>query len=333
MTNRPADTVATSQQTTSSQSRTAPLQESGSAPPGRVLLLLSGIALAYTAVNLLLKGVAGQAPPTLISALRLLPLFLYSSAAVSIHPGLGSTMGRVKQPGSARAVAALALASLSSYMVGNTIFQIAISRSSVGISVPSSQGGVILTGMLLGLFVFKERVSWQRLFGAAAVISGIALLSSRAPQPGEEIGLGVLLAGAAGACWVLSTVALRYAYRNGFGSTEALWFNSGAGLVGLVSITLLWFGTAAWDVSAGIYGQTLLVGCFNAVALTCSAMALRHVQISLVNLFSAASVALSAAGGVIFYGEPWTVGIAAGLSLALFGLVISQVKKEAPRAT
>ncbi len=84
-----------------------------------------------------------------------------------------------------------------------------------------------------------------------------------------------------------------------------------------------WHGpTLAWLLVAGV---------FNALALGSLSRALSLLPVTRVNALSTLQVALSAAGGVLLFAEPFTGLLALGLLLSITGTVMAQ-QRQGPGA-
>ena len=92
----------------------------------RTLSLLLGVLIGYTSINLL-RDVAGRVPATVVAMWRLAPLFLYA-AAMSAQPKEREVLRNALRSGRAnwKAVVGLVAGGVSSYVVGNTVFQHAL---------------------------------------------------------------------------------------------------------------------------------------------------------------------------------------------------------------
>lgn len=293
----------------------------------RTWLLLLGVLFGYTSVNLLLRNVAGNVPATVVAMWRLTPLFAYA-IVMNSRPDARAQLQRVARFGDGqwKAVLGLVAGGISSHVIGNTIFQLSLGLGGVGLAVPASQGGVIGTALLLGAFWFKERPAPQRIIGTLTMIGGIVVISwQHGLVMGESALLGVLVGAAAGGCWALSSVMLRYAYDFGFTPTSGQLINSGAGFIILLSISLM---TVGWQ---GVIPENtymlpmLLAGIINAATLTFIAMAVQRTEVVIVNMFSAGSLALSTLAAIWLFQEPWSGTLGVGLLLTVGGLIYAQV--------
>lgn len=292
----------------------------------RTLSLLLGVLIGYTSINLLLRDVAGRVPATVVAMWRLAPLFLYA-AAMSAQPKEREVLRNALRSGARnwKAVVGLVAGGVSSYVVGNTVFQHALALGGVGIASPASQGGVIWTALIVGALWFRETPGRHRIVGTLAMVAGIGLISW---QHGLSVGstavVGALVGAAAGACWALSSVMLRNAYNYGFTPTSAQLINSGAGFLILLVISISNVGWGGLVPEGNYIIPMLLAGVLNAATLTFVALAVQRTEVVVVNMFSAGSMALSTLGGVWLFGEPWSVTVALGLLFTVGGLIYAQ---------
>lgn len=290
------------------------------------MLLLLGVLLGYTSINLLLRDVAGNVPATVVAMWRLAPLFIYA-AVTSAKPGEREVLQRALRTGGRnwKAIVGLVAGGVASYVVGNTVFQSALTYGGIGIASPASQGGVIWTALIVGAIWFREKPSPQRIVGTLTMVLGIGLISwQHGLALGPSAPVGVLLGAAAGMCWTLSSVMLRNAYNYGFTPASGQLINSGAGFIILLVISLT---TVGWQgvVPEAIYIlPMLLAGIANAATLTFTALALQRTEVVVVNMFSAGSMALSTLGGVWLFGEPWSATVGLGLLFTVGGLIYAQ---------
>lgn len=313
-------------------SEQAASQKKAIATDWKTLRLLLGILAGYTIVNLVLRGISGRVPASMVAMWRLFPLCLYATAML-LRSSERQTLASLRLSARewAKVFLGLVLGGVSSYVVGNTLFQVAIAQTGVGVAVPAAQGGVIWAGLLAGALWFREKPSQARIAGAVIMVVGIAVLSWRPGASGASaLSTGLVYAVLAGCAWSLSGVMLRFAYKHGLtphaGQVISTW----------AAFIILWYTTASTQGSVlatsttppAVLLQMLLVGVVNAATLTFTALALRRTEVAVVNMFSAGSLALSTLGGVWFYGEPWSGMIALGLVLTLGGLVVANAAKK-----
>ncbi len=273
----------------------------------RTLSLLLGVLIGYTSINLLLRDVAGRVPATVVAMWRLAPLFLYA-AAMSAQPKEREVLRNALRSGARdwKAVVGLVAGGVSSYVVGNTVFQHALALGGVGIASPASQGGVIWTALIVGALWFRETPGRHRIVGTLAMVAGIGLISwQHGLSVGSSAVVGAWAGAAAGACWALSSVMLRNALQlrihADVGSVDQLRRRL-SHLLLVISISNVGWGGLVPEGNYII--PMLLAGVLNAATLTFVALAVQRTEVVVVNMFSAGSMALSTLGGVWLFGEP-----------------------------
>ena len=148
------------------------------------LRLLLGVLAGYTTVNLMLRGISGQVPPAVVAMWRLLPLCLYATAMMtreSERKALATLGSRGRQ--GLLVIVGLVFGGVASYVVGNTVFQQAITHTGVSLAVPAAQGGALWAGLIIGALWFRESPTLGRIVGTVVMVVGIAVLSEHKVAP------------------------------------------------------------------------------------------------------------------------------------------------------
>src|SRR5690606_21967329 len=100
----------------------------------KTLRLLLGILAGYPIDNLVLRGISGRVPASMVAMWRLFPLCLYATAML-LRSSERQTLASLRLSARewAKVFLGLVLGGVSSYVVGNTLFQVAIAQTGVGV--------------------------------------------------------------------------------------------------------------------------------------------------------------------------------------------------------
>lgn len=217
---------------------------------------------------------------------------------------------------------------------GNVVFQWALGKIGLALTVPLCLGAMIITGAWVGWTALGERITRRTLLSIAVLIVAVSVLSLGAPQASAalqgvaslqtwQVALGVAAACFSGVSYALLGVAIRGAAKQGCPAVTTLVTVSLAGILVLWPVSLARMGTAEmfateptslkWMIGAG------LANAFAFVALTKS---LELIGVVYVNSLNATQAALAAVAGVLIFGEPLSAALGLGVGLTAGGLLL-----------
>ena len=232
----------------------------------------------------------------------------------------------------ARVIPRLLMTAVIMQVGGNFLFQIALSRGGLALTVPLVFASIILTGALLGRFVLSEPVQGRTLISMGLVISAVVLLNFGAEaatlsvlgssSPGTVF-LACLAACASGFSYGFGGVMIRRTLREGVPVPATLIIISTTGLIGMGLAGGFGLG---YEVIRSVPLKTELTmlgsGIFNAIAFFSIGGALQRLPVVRVNLINASQAAMAAAAGVLVFQEPPTVTLIFGTALTALGLIV-----------
>lgn len=292
-------------------------------------------AIAYTIVNVMLRAAAPTIDGALGSLIRLVPVLVVAwvivlrAGAVEFRPSRPGFLGW-------RLILLLLAGGAASFALGNILYFGALREGGLGITVGGVQGGSVLGGMWIGTVFQREPPRREQLAGAGIIVLGLVAIGWA--QTGGSVGelwwLGLLLALAAGTTYAAANAISRTAQRRRPLVFVTLAASSVGGMVPLAVIVAVRELSVPGSVvaDAGSAGAVFLSGFANAVALGGLAMAVRHAPVATVNTISSSSVVLSFAASVVVFGESGSLPMIAGVALVTAGILVSQLRRGAPRS-
>lgn len=302
---------------------------------GSALGLLA--AVAYTTANLGLRNVAQGGDfdwAIFVSANKAAPVALIAWGLV----GWRSARGLPGLP-PRHLVLPLLLTGLVMQFGGNVMFQYALSRGGLALTVPLTFSTIILSGAILGRIVLKEPLSGRMLLAMATMMGAVAVLSQ-----GAEAASGALVANAGWQSTVLAIVSACVS-GCGYGScgvmvrrcvTSNLSYSATIVFISSVGLFVLW-PISAWrlgvreiaSIDSRIWLSMLAAGLANAVAFFSINAAYKRLSVVRVNLLNASQAALAAIAGVVLFAEPNTWWLRVGTAMTVLGLILS-ARRERP---
>ena len=304
--------------------------------PGLWAALYGGAsALGYTGANCCLRA-ATNVDPVWVSAVKAFP----TAAAMGVVLTLAASRGQSLFP-PWKIIKALILAGLFGQLVGNVLFQYSLGVVGIGLAVPLCMGMIILASALLARFYLHESVTLPAVLSMAVLIVAIWVLSLGAGDAYQSIAnqaprgwlllIGVAAACASGFAYAVLGVVIRY------GLTANCSITATTFLVCLVGVIALGLWSGVKIGVAGMLATTprdwyvmLAAGVFNLMAFLALARALQLMSVVYVNAVNASQVAMAAVAGVLFFREPLTVALAAGVFLTVLGLLLMP-RKDRPQ--
>jgi len=291
-------------------------------------------ALAYTAVNVMLRLAAPTIDPTLGSLLRLLPL---TSIAIVVMLVRGSGEVRPSAPAFLGwgLVGRLVLGGVLALVIGNTMYFLALTDAGLGVTVAGVQSGSVLGGLWIGLLLLRERPLRAQVIGAAFIVAGLAGVGIA--QTGNLAALwwlGLLFALGAGTTYAISNTLSRYVQQRRPVLFATLLIGNLGAIVPLVVI--LAARAAAGQhivVDQGSVTAVLAAGVANALAVASLALAVRTAPVATVNSISSASIVFSFVASILLFNETGSPPMVVGIGLVTAGIVVAQIRGRGPRPT
>lgn len=303
---------------------------------------LTGLALAivsaifYTGANMALRQLAGKPGvdwAIWVTANKALPAAALAWGIIGYRAWKGQPALPTRD-----VLKTLLFAGVVMQLVGNLMFQIALSFGGLALSVPLCFATLITTGAVLGRVFLGESITLRTAAAMGMLIASIGLLSQGAgtsTQAVREVGsawtvtLAVLTACLSGVGYGTCGVIIRSTLKRKLPLSATLMPMSTMGAVGLGAVSLFRLG------SEGILATTstevfvmLGAGLCNAVAFFAVGAALRHITVVQANMLNATQSAMCAVVGFLFFDEPWTWWL--GIGIILTGVGVGLVDKTAP---
>jgi drug/metabolite transporter, DME family len=289
-------------------------------------------ALAYTATNLTLRGLADSQSldwAVWISCLKGVPAAVIAWILVAHRAwrGLPALPPR-------RLVIPLIAMGLFMQFVGNVCFQWGLSLGGLALTVPLTFATLIGSGAVLGRIVLGEPITLRSVLAIGMLVISIAVLSLGAEEATRStlaesswtvILLAILSASLAGLAYGTCGVMIRRTTTGADNvslSGTLVWLST-SGVVGLGLVSWLRMGTAGLlETTTPEFLNMLLAGSLNAVAFFACGAALMRLSVVRVNLINASQAALCAAGGVLLFDEALTLWVVLGTLLTMGGLML-----------
>ncbi|MEM9702554.1 MAG: DMT family transporter, partial [Planctomycetota bacterium] len=228
---------------------------------------------------------------------------------------------------------------------GNLLFQEALGVLGLALTVPATFTGIILTGAGLGWLILGEPVRWRQGVSILLLIAATISLGMAAPDAAEAV-ISQALAGAeadpfavmmavtealaAGCSYGLMGVVIRGNKAQGVGVAGTLAPLSLAGLLSLALFLLIRTGRLPLAETPSVaYLPLCLAGVANAVAFFSIAAALQRIPVVRSNLLNASQAAMAGVVGVVWFAEPPTGWLLAGIALTIAGLGLLGLRRRA----
>jgi len=294
-------------------------------------------ALAYTVGNLGLRHVAvgGDLDWALfVSANKALPTALIGWGLLAWRvarglPGLPPVSMWVP----------LVLTGLVTQFGGDVMFQFALSRGGLALSVPLTFSTILVSGAVLGRLILREPLTPRMLLAMGTMMAAVAVLSQGAQSASQSLVVGAdwrttFLAVASaclsgigyGACGVM----IRRCVTSNLSYSATIVFISsvGAFVVGPVALVRLGLPAVA-ALSPVVWLIMLGAGMANGLAFFAVSAAFKRLSVMRVNLLNASQTAMASIAGVVLFAEPQTWWLVAGTVLTISGLVLSAGRERA----
>ena len=296
---------------------------------GTALALVS--AVLYTATNMCLKAAAdSNLDPYWIACLKAVPTLALTVALVGWDRSRGKRLGLT-----GRDWLALTLTGLIAHIGGNVAFQWGLGIVGLAAAVPLTFSMILVGGALMGRIWLGEGITTRSIVAIAILCASIALLGMHAEAARGELpatavqhtpfwtAVAIAVVCFSGVAYAVLGVVIRRMVTAGKGSAPTLLVISIAGVVALGLLSVGRLGVAgivatSWrDFQIMIWG-----GIFNAVAFYLLTKAFHLIPVAYVNVVNASQTALAAIAGVVYFHEPSTNSLIAGITLMTAGLFL-----------
>ncbi len=282
-------------------------------------------AVGYTAANICLRILAGDAPLVWITCVKeLVTVVVMGPWVVSRGwrglPSLPAT----------RSLLILAVAGLAVQLAGNLGLIWALGTVGLSVTIPVALGVSLAGSALLGRIFLSEAVSRRSAVAIGLLIASIALLKAGADQ-GEQlaavgplmVGLGVGVAALAGLSYASLTVVIRSTAAAAAPPQGIVFIVTGVGVVSLGPMSLWQLGPAGLlETPPDTLTLMLLAGGLNLIAFMGITKGLHLTTIVHANVISASQVALAAIAGILLFGEEPNVRLVLGVILTIIGMTL-----------
>lgn len=286
-------------------------------------------ALSYTATNVLLRAAAVDIDPWLGSMLRQVPVALLAWAMVTItrRPEVWPANDRFL---GWRFVVALVAGGTISFVIGNFLYFNALSSGGLGVTVSGSTSGLVLTGLLAGLLVLRERPALLGWIGAVVIGAGLVLVGIARGGATDGWLAGLFLAMGAGSGYASANVLTRMVQRSRPTTFVALAGTSLGGLGPLLVIQLIrGGGNPLAGADAAQVAIVLAAGCFNALALVGIVQSAKHVAVAVATSIQSATVVFSFLAAIVIFDEAAPPLMVLGVVAVAAGIVVAQLRRAA----
>lgn len=291
---------------------------------GTALTMLS--AVGYTASNIELRHVAraGDVSWALwVACIKAAP----SAAVAWLLIGLRAWRGLPALPPRG-VVLPLVLTGLFMQAGGNGLFQWALGLVGLAVTVPLTFATLIGTGAVLGRLWLGEPITGRSLLAMGVLIGSIVLLSIGAGEaelprgiPAWQMAAAVAAACLSGLAFGTSGVVIRRTVTRDVSLSATLMVLSLSAMTGLGLVSLSTLGPQTLiDTPPDDMRAMWAAGIFNAAAFFAVSGALKRIPVVRVNLVNASQIALCGTAGVIWFDEPLTGWLLAGIALTIAGL-------------
>jgi drug/metabolite transporter, DME family len=300
-------------------------------------------AIGYTACNICLRAVA-ELDPFFVSATRTIPTLILLLPIMLARPWQGLAL----LP-SARVTTLLTVTGIGAHVIGNGLFQYALSIIGLALAVPLSLGSMIISGAILGRLALGEPITPRMFMGLTLLITAIFVLSGGTEKAANSVHKDLyqrasvellttenswqnyapgLFAGCSCGFFyaLLGATIRREAHGNSIAQTLSI--VSGAGLIALLFIC--WY-SGSWQqglvLSRHQFFMLALAGIFNALSFMALTRALQLTSLVYVHGLNASQATMAAIAGVFFFQEAVSPYLFIGLMLTVFGLLLMALGK------
>jgi drug/metabolite transporter, DME family len=227
---------------------------------------------------------------------------------------------------------------------GNLMFQFALSRGGLALTVPLTFSTILISGAVLGRIVLGEAITPRILLAMGTMMVAVAVLSQGADAASQTLVvsadwrsmvLAVVTACLSGIGYGSGGVMIRRCVTSNLSYSATIVFISSVGVVAMAPLAVVRLGLpAVADVSSRVWLSMLGAGVFNAIAFFAVNAAFKRLSVVRVNLINASQAAMAAIAGVVLFAEPNTWSLQMGTLLTVTGLVLTarrEPSKPVPR--
>ena len=232
---------------------------------------------------------------------------------------------------SRRALAALILVGLAVQLGANVPVQWALEKVGLAIVVPVIFGVMLMASAVLGFFFLKERLARRSTLAIGLLVAAVAILGMAAKEAGKPtdvgsfrlLALGVGAACLAGAIYACLTTTIRHVVTRAMPPSVIVFTTTVMAVLSLGPLCVSRLGTEqllsttgpqlAWMYAAGI---------LNLIAFLAITKGLQLTTVVHVSVLNASQVAMAAVAGLVWFGEPATGWLTAGVIATIVGVMI-----------
>lgn len=294
----------------------------------RAHLQLLGMAFFWGVNWPLAKFVVQSVPPVLASALRFALASLCLLAWLYVRQGRQALILPLRQYGG---LAAAAVFGVCAY---GTFFMMSLQHVPAGKAATVVALNPILP-LLLGAWLFRERLNGRILLGMALAVGGALTAISRGNLPGllaGGIGTGEALLLSTVLCWSAYTLLGRFLLK-GIDPLAVTCFTSLFGSLMLFAVSLVWEGGGAWTAALHspprVWPVLLLMALFGTVlAYLWFFDGMRQVGVGKASAYMALVPPFGIAASALWLGEELHVSLIGGSLLVAAGMLLMNLGKK-----
>ncbi|NUQ62285.1 MAG: DMT family transporter [Pirellulales bacterium] len=282
-------------------------------------------AVGYTAANICLRLLAGEASPVWVSCVKELVTVVVVGPWVALRLWRG--LPSLPPSGS---LFALAGAGLAVQMAGNLGLIWALSVAGLSVVIPVALGISMSGSTILGRIILREKITGRSALAIGLLIASVVLLKMGAaretplPTAGPlKAGLGVGVAVLAGISYASLTVVIRSTAAVAAPPRGVVFVVTGVGVLSLGPMSLWELGpTGLLSTPPATLSLMLLAGGLNLMAFLAITKGLHLTSIVHANVINASQVAMAGVAGIVCFGEDWNSQLVLGIGLTVVGMTL-----------
>jgi len=264
---------------------------------------------------------------------------IVSFAFVGCWLAYGSLTGRARWP-SLKLLGILLAAGLGVQLLGNVGMQWAFHIVGMGFMISSNIIFNLSAGAILGYLLLREALNRRHIaalgilllavvmlwLGAkqvdvAAPTAGIVAADARQGNGPVLIAVSLALSAIAGVFYSLQNIAIRHCMKQGVAVSVVVLFITGCGAFTLGPWCLMQRTSPIVTTPWGCYPWMYTAGACNFMAFMALIRGLKYTTVTHVAMISTLQVALAALAGILFFGEPSSPLLLAGVATTILGIV------------
>lgn len=309
-------------------------------PPSlKGLLLGSFAALCYSLTNAGLRQVAIRTDVNWamwIASWKVMPTAVAGWFLMARHWKGSGSLGPTRE-----IVATLILNGILMQFFGNVMFQFALSRIGLALSVPLCFASLITSSAILGRMILHDSIRPRTLVTMGLLMMAVVLLSQgthagstnhslSAELTWSQIVWGAAAALGSGTGFAFSGVVVRRSIRRGHPISVILGISATVGMFpACIAVTNQGLKPLIESLNSTGYAALIMAGVLNAVGFFSVSEALRYLPVVRVNLINASQAAMGGLMGVWMFQEPLTGWLVAGTLTTIASLVVLGTDREA----